>query len=136
MAIAITDACARAILDSGYDTIFDGGILEIRTGAAPGPGESPSGTVLWAGAAGANMFAPASGRSKGLSLSISGQAVAPGVAGHYRLKASGDTGAATENEPRQEGTVTGTGGGGDLILDNTSIALGQVVTVTALTVSL
>jgi hypothetical protein len=137
MAIQITDKCARDVLDSGYDTIFDGGALEIRTGAPPGPGQAPSGTLLWAeDPLPANLFAAASGRSKGLSAVLSDPGDAAGVAGHYRLKAVGDTGAVTQNEARQEGTVTITGGGGDMTIDNPNIAVGQIVTVTAFSVAL
>ena len=47
-----------------------------------------------------------------------------GTAGHYRL---------TNGSDIEEGTITATGGGGDLTLDNTSIASGQTVTVTSWT---
>jgi hypothetical protein len=136
MAIAITDALARAILDSGYDAAFDSGTLEIRTGAPPGPGAAPTGTLLWTFALPADSFAAASGRSKQKNGSWTGAAAAAGTAGHYRLKATGDTAAATQNEKRQEGTVTATGGGGDMTIDNTNIAAAQVVTVTSFSVAL
>lgn len=136
MAVLITDAAARAILDTGYDTAFDAGVLEIRTGAPPGPGAAPAGTLLWSEALPADAFAASSGRSKQKNGTWEAAAVATGTAGHYRLKASGDTGAATQNEKRQEGTVTITGGGGDMTIDNTSIATSQSVTVTSFSVAL
>ena len=37
----------------------------------------------------------------------------------------------TNGSDIEEGTVTATGGGGDLTLDNTSITAGQTVTITA-----
>jgi hypothetical protein len=47
-----------------------------------------------------------------------------GTAGHYRM---------TNGSDIEEGTVTATGGGGDLTLDNTSITSGQTVTITSWT---
>jgi len=49
------------------------------------------------------------------------------TAGHFRIYASDGT------TQHLQGTVSGTGGGGDMELDNTTIALGQSVTVTAFT---
>jgi hypothetical protein len=47
-----------------------------------------------------------------------------GTAAHYRL---------TNGSDIEEGTITATGGGGDLTLDNTSIATGQTVSITSWT---
>ena len=52
-----------------------------------------------------------------------------GTAGHFRLLDSGGT------TCHAQGTVTATGGGGDLTLDNTSIASGQSVTITSFTLT-
>jgi hypothetical protein len=136
MSIALTDKLVQNILDSGIDPVFNSGALEIRTGAAPGPGALPGGTLLWTFALPADWIAAAAGRSKAKNGVWSGAAGAGGVAGHYRLKASGDTGAATQTEARMEGTVTATGGGGDMTIDNTNIAAGQTVTVNTFTVSM
>jgi len=66
------------------------------------------------------------------SKSLSGtwqdtSANATGTAGHFRIYDS--TGATAHIE----GSITATGGGGDMELDNTSIATGQQVTVTTFT---
>lgn len=55
----------------------------------------------------------------------SGTGSAGGTAASYRLYANGGT------VCHEQGTVTATGGGGDLTLDNTSIANGQVFTITS-----
>ena len=136
MAIALTDALVRAILDSGYDAVFNGGKLQLRSGAPPGPGAVPGGTLLAEITLPADAFAAASGRSKAKSGTWQSTGVAGGTLGHYRMITSSDTGAATQNESRQEGTVTATGGGGDLTVDNTSIAVDQQVTITAFSVSM
>lgn len=54
---------------------------------------------------------------------------ATGTAAHFRIYASDGTTA------HMQGTVTATGGGGDLTLDNTSIASGQSVTITSFTLT-
>ena len=136
MAVTHTDAAARAILDSGYNSLFNSGVLEIRTGTPPGPSAVPGGTLLVSISLPADAFAAASGRSILKSGTWQANAGAAGTAGHYRLKASGDTGAATQNEPREEGTVTATGGGGDLTLDNAVIANAQTVTINTFTKSM
>ena len=140
MAVSLTDALVRAILDSGYDAAFNGGKLQIRTGANPGAGQTPAGMLLAEEDLPADAFAAASGRSKAKqgTWQTAGLPAAGGGtnAGHYRMVAPGDTGAATQDEPRQEGTITITGGGGDMTLDNISIASGQTFTVTSFSVAI
>jgi hypothetical protein len=52
-----------------------------------------------------------------------------GTAGHFRIYASDGT------TCHMQGTVTATGGGGDLQVDNTSFAVGQSFTVTSFTLT-
>ena len=52
-----------------------------------------------------------------------------GTAAHFEIMDSGGT------TCHMQGTVTATGGGGDMEIDNTSIATGQQVTVTAFTLT-
>jgi hypothetical protein len=134
MAVSLTDALARAFLD-GMDATFNGGKLQFRTGAPPGSGQAPSGTLLAEEDLPADAFAAASGRSKAKNGTWQVQAGAGGIIGHYRMIAAGDTGAATQNEPRLEGTVTLTGGGGDMTVDNNDVESGQTITVTNFTIS-
>lgn len=54
----------------------------------------------------------------------SGTFDAAGVAGHFRIKEGTDT------TCHIQGSITGTGGGGDMELDNINVALGQNWTVT------
>jgi hypothetical protein len=54
---------------------------------------------------------------------------AAGTAGHFRIKDSGGT------TCHIQGTVTITGGGGDMTLDNTSIAAAQAITITAFSIT-
>ncbi len=127
MAIDLKQTTANDLLDR-YDTLFPASsILEIRSGAPPGAEAAASGTLLASITLPATPWAAAAAGSKAKSGTWSdSSADAAGTAGHYRLKNAADT-------HREDGTITATGGGGDMTLDNTSIAVAQVVTVTTFT---
>jgi hypothetical protein len=108
-----------------YVTAFPAGAtLVIRTGSPAGVGNSAGGSAL------ATITLPSTPLTSGTGeVTLSGtwqdtSADATGTAGHYRL---------TNGSDIEEGTVTATGGGGDLTLDNVSIAIGQAVTITSWT---
>jgi hypothetical protein len=121
---ALTDSLA--FLDTSFPATS---VLEIRTGAPPGVANAAAGTVLVSFTLAAGPWAAAAGAARALAnLPLSANATAAGVAGHFRLRNAADT-------RRIEGSVTVTGGGGDLTLDNTNIANGQQVQVTGFTVN-
>ena len=99
--------------------------MKIRTGAPPATcATADSGTVL----ATLNLPTTAFGTPTAGSVSKSGtwqdaSADAAGTAGHFRIYQNDGTTCVIQ------GTVTATGGGGDLELDNTSIAAGQNITI-------
>lgn len=129
MAISINTAFGNHILD-GFDAAFNSGTLEIRSGAAPGADNAAAGVVLATIALPADALATAAARSKAKSGTWQDVAAdATGVAAHFRL--TGNAGAYVV-----EGTVSATGGGGDLQLDTTSLVAGQPVTITAFTFSI
>jgi hypothetical protein len=131
MAVSATDAAARGVSHDGFPTTFpQNSIIELRSGAAAGPGNAPGGTLLAQYQLGASPWAAGSSRGvplAGVPVSVTGLAGAGSGTnvGHYRLKAPGDTGAVTQNEPRLEGTVTIAGGGGDMTMDNPNLAQNQ-----------
>ena len=106
-------------------------ILEIRSGAQPANcAAADSGTLL------ASMTLPSDwmGASSSGVKSKSGTwqdllANATGTAGHFRIKDSGGT------TTHMQGSVTVTGGGGDITLDNTSIATNQPVTISTFAIT-
>lgn len=127
MAITTNTTLKNTILD-GFDTAFNSGTLEIRTGSAPGAGNAATGTVLATITLPADAFAAASGGTKaknGTWNDTSADAI--GTAAHWRM---------TGGSNIVEGTVTATGGGGDMELDSTSITSGQTVTITAFSFSI
>lgn len=126
MAIDLKHTTANDLLDR-YDTLFpQNAVLELRTGAPPGAENAASGTLLVSITLPASPWAAAANGSKSKNGVWSGAGVAAGNIGHYRLRNAADT-------HREEGTVTGTGGGGDATVDNVSVAIDQVVTVNTFT---
>lgn len=131
MALQYSVAVRNAQLDAVETTIGTSAVLKIRTGAQPVDVEAAdSGTVLATLTLPADWMAPAASGSKAKSGTWEdASADADGTAGHFRLYASDGT------TCYAQGTVTATGGGGDLTVDNVSFATGQGFTVTGFTLT-
>lgn len=131
MALQFSAGVRNALLDSIETTIGTSAVLKIRTGAAPATvATADSGTVLATLSLPSDWMAAASGGSKAKSGTWEdASADAAGTAAHFRIYASDGTTA------HLQGTVTATGGGGDMTLDNTSIASGQAISVTGFTLT-
>ena len=131
MALQYSVAVRNAQLDAVESTTGTAALLRIYSGAAPANcAAAASGTLLAEMTLPSDWMAAASGGSKALSGTWQdASANATGTAGHFRLLDSGGT------TCHAQGTVTATGGGGDLTLDNTSIASGQSVTITSFTIT-
>lgn len=134
----LRDKIADAVCNAGAGINFDSGTLQIRSGAAPGPNAAVTGTLLASITLPADAFAAAStGACAKAGTWQDASADAAGTAAHFRIAQSGDAGGATgTTDERIEGTVTATGGGGDLELDNVVIAAAQTVTITSFTVTM
>lgn len=126
MSLQYSVAVRNARLDAVETTIGASAVLKIRTGAPPAScATADAGTVLATCNLPADYMAAASGGSKAKSGTWEDtSADATGVAAHFRLYASDGT------TCHAQGTVTATGGGGDLTVDNTAFASGQAFTVT------
>lgn len=130
MAIQLSVAYRNAMLDQFETTVSTSPKLEVFVGSAPANcGTADSGTKLLSMTLPSDWLANASSGSKALSGTWSVAAIATGTAGYFRIKDSAGT------TVHMQGTVTATGGGGDMTLDNTSIATGQTVTVTTFTIT-
>lgn len=130
MTIQFSVAVRNAMLDAIETTSGTSAKLRILTGAVPANcAAAQTGTLLVEMALPADWMAAASGGTKALAGSWTGTGAAAGTAAHYRIV---DTAGTTCHE---QGTVTATGGGGDLTLDNTSIASAQAVTITSKTLT-
>lgn len=131
MALTYSTAIANARLDAVESTIGTSAILKIRTGAPPATvATASSGTVLATCTLPSDWMAAASGRSKAKSGTWEDtSADNTGTAGHFEITASDG---ATVG---MRGTVTATGGGGDMTVDSTSFTAGQAFSVTTFTIT-
>jgi hypothetical protein len=131
MSIQLSAAVRNARLDAIETAIGVSAILEIRSGSAPATcATADSGTLLASMTLPSDWMAAASGGAKAKSGTWSdSSADGTGTAAHFRIKDSSGT------TCHLQGTVTITGGGGDLTLDNTSIASGQAVSISSFTLT-
>lgn len=131
MALQLSTAVRNAMLDAIETAIGVSAVLKIRTGAAPANvATADSGTVLATVNLPSDWMAAASGGSKALSGTWQdASADAAGTAAHFRIYASDGTTA------HAQGTVTATGGGGDMTVDNVVFASAQNFTVTSFTLN-
>lgn len=131
MAVQLSVSVRNARLDTIESTCGTSAILRIRTGAQPATcATADSGTVVasctlpsdWMGAA-------ANGTKAKAGTWEDTTADATGTAGHFRLYDSSGT------TCHMQGSVTVTGSGGDMTVDNVSFSSGQSFTVTSFTLT-
>ena len=131
MTLQISVAVRNAMLDAIESTVSTGAILMIRTGAQPANcAAEDTGTVLATMRLPSDWMAAANAGSKALNGTWQdASADATGTAAHFRVYASDGT------TCHMQGSVTATGAGGDMTLDNTSIATGQSITISSFTLT-
>ena len=131
MAIQLAVSTRNARLDAIETDAGTSAKLEIWSGAMPANcATASSGTKLAQFNLASDWAASASSGSKALNgLPLSTTGAASGTAGYFRLLKTDDSTCILQ------GTVTATGGGGDMTLDNISIASGQTVNVTGFTIT-
>lgn len=131
MAFQFSTTSRNASLDAIETAVGTSAVLKIRTGTVPADcGTADAGSVLATLTLPSDWLAAASGGSKSKSGTWEdASADATGTAAHFRIYANDGT------TVHMQGTITATGGGGDMTLDNTSIASGQQVTITSFTLS-
>lgn len=131
MALQLSVAVRNAMLDSIETTAGVSALLTIRTLAPPTDcAAANTGTVLATLNLPSDWMAAASGGTKAKSGTWQdSSADATGTAGHFRIHDS------TGTTCHLQGTVTATGGGGDMTVDNTSFATGQSFTINTFSIS-
>ena len=131
MSVQLSTAVRNAMLDAIETTVGTSAVLKIRTGAPPANcAAADSGTVLATLSLPSDWMAAASSGTKAQSGTWSdSSADATGTAAHWRIYDSGGTTCGAQ------GTVTATGGGGDITVDNTSFASGQSFSITGFTLT-
>lgn len=131
MALQLSVSVRNARLDAIETATGATAVLKIKTGAPPATcATADSGTVLSSMTLPADWLAAAGSGAKAKSGTWSDAAAdAAGTAAHFRIYASDGT------TCHIQGTVTASGGGGDMTLDNAVLAVGQLVTITAFTLT-
>lgn len=131
MALQFSEAVRNARLDAIETVIGASPVLKIRSGSAPAStADADTGDVLATIILPADWMNAASGGSKSKSGTWEdASADLSGTAGHFRIYNSGETAVL------MQGTISMAGGGGDMIVDNTSIAAGQTVTIQTFTLT-
>jgi hypothetical protein len=132
MALQFSAAVRNAMGNQIEAIIGTAAILKIATGAAPANcAAAASGTILATITLPSDWYnAFASGASTKIGTWEDTSADNTGTAAHFRLYASDGTTCGLQ------GTVTVTGGGGDMTLDNTSINATQDVIITAFSLTM
>jgi len=130
MPMQFSDTLRAAMLNAAETHIGASPTLRIRSGAKPAScAAARTGTVLATLVLPADFMADAVAGVKGiLGIWQDSAADAAGIAGHFEIVQGATC--------HIQGDVTGTGGGGDMEIQNTNIAVGQPITVTAFTLNL
>jgi hypothetical protein len=124
MAVQLSVAVRNARLDQIETTIGVSPFLDFRTGAQPvNCAAADSGTELEHMSLPSDWMAAAAAGVKGKNGTWTGTVDAAGTAAHFRVKETTDT------TCEIQGSITATGGGGDMELNNVVLAIGQTITV-------
>jgi hypothetical protein len=133
MTIQLAVDVRNGMLDAIESVIGPNAIIKMRTGAPSAScAAADQGTVVatinlaadWAGAANAGVKAFSN------TPLTDNAADAAGTIGHYRVYASDGT------TCKMQGTVTLTGAGGDMTVDNTNVQAGQVFSITSWSINM
>lgn len=131
MAIQLSVGARNARLDAIETAIGASAKLQIYSGSMPAStAAAATGTKLAEFSLAADWAANAASGSKSFNNTpLTTTGLAGGTAGYFRIVDSAGT------TCHLQGTVTASGGGGDMTIDNTSIANGQTVNVTSFTLT-
>jgi hypothetical protein len=123
MTIQYSVAVRNAQLDAVESTTGTTAKLQLRTGAQPATcATAASGTLLCEMTLPSDWLGAAASGVKSKAGTWSGTGAAAGTVAHFRIVDNAGT------TCHMQGSVTATGGGGDVTVDNTSIAVSQAVT--------
>lgn len=131
MAIKFSAAVRNGQLDAIETVIGAAPVLKIRTGAAPANvAAAATGTVLATLTLPSDWMTAASAGAKAMTGSwADSSADAAGTAEHFEICASDGT------TRHMQGTLTATGGGGDMTVDNAVFAVAQAFSITGFTLT-
>jgi hypothetical protein len=131
MSIQLAVLTRNARLDAIETEVGVSAVLKLRTGAPPAScAAADTGTALCSMVLPADWLAAAAAGAKAKAGTWSGAGIGGGgTVAHFRIYASDGV------TCKLQGTVTATGGGGDMTVDNPVVADAQVITVTSFTLT-
>lgn len=133
MTIQLSVAVRNAMLDAIETATGVSAVVKLRTGAQPATcATADSGTVVSTFNLASDWMAAASSGSKAFSSTPLDDPSADnaGTMAHYRVYASDGT------TCHMQGTITATGGGGDMTVDNATVTAGQDIKITSWTINM
>jgi hypothetical protein len=133
MTIQLSVAVRNGMLDAIETVIGPGAVIKMRTGVPPANNlAADSGSVIATITTAADFMAAANAGAKAFSnLPLTDLAAdAAGTIGHYRVYAADGT------TCHMQGTVTLTGGGGDMTVDNNVVQTGQQFSITSWSINM
>ena len=130
MAVQLSTAVRNARLDAIESTIGTSPLLRIRTGTIPANcAAARTGTILTSLSLPSDWMSAASGGSKSLLGTWSGTAAASGTATYFEIMNTSGSVCGLQ------GSVSVSGGGGDMILDSVTFTSGQAFAVITFTLT-
>lgn len=131
MAVQLSVGVRNSMLDALEVAIGTSPIVKLRTGAQPATcATADSGTVISTITLPSDWLAAASAGSKAKAGTYEdASADASGTIAHFRIYDSGSS------TCHMQGSVTLTGGGGDLTLDSVTVVAAQDITITSFTLT-
>jgi hypothetical protein len=130
MALQYSQSVLNGKLDNIQTTISTAPLLKFYTGAEPAScATAASGTVLASQALPSSWMASAAAGAKAKAGTWAGTFSAAGTVGYFRIYDSAGT------TCHMQGSVTITGGGGDMTMDNNVAASAQAFTVNSFTIT-
>jgi len=131
MTIQFAQSTAHAMLDAIETDIGASPVLTLRTGSQPSTcAGADTGTLVSTIAMAADAFSSASAWAKAITAALedlSADNAGSLAGGHWRIKTAGAV-------TKIQGTITATGGGGDMTVDNTTVVAGQQIDVTSFSI--
>ena len=133
MTIQLSVAVRNAMLDAIETAIGTTAVIKLKTGAQPAScAAADSGTVVASYTLASDWMSAASSGSKAFTATPLDDPSAdnPGTLAHYRVYASDGT------TCHMQGSISATGGGGDMTVDNVVVAAAQDVKITSWTINM
>lgn len=125
----------RNLLADAFGGAFDvDGRINFYTGAQPASADAaPTGTLLATSVLPADAFAPAAAGLAAANAIASIAVAASGTVGWFRVYKAADGAGASTTLKRMDGSVTATGGGGDMTFDNVAWVAGGLEAISSFT---